>query len=98
MMCIELLSFYKEGNFIIFKTIGKLRNKLFVTEDEVKEYEITNEGDTYRWNGKGNLPIEVEISDVEKKLISDILLKLDKENKLNVQYVSVYEKFVGEPN
>jgi hypothetical protein len=95
-MGISIISEYKEGNFITFKTIEGLKRKLFVTEDETKEFELRIEDNRYLWNTKGQEPVEIELTDGEVKLIKDQLLKLDKDDKLNEQHISLYEKFVVE--
>jgi hypothetical protein len=93
---LAVIAEYKEGNFITFKLIEGLRSKLFVTEDESKEFELRIEKDSYFWNVKGNEPKEIEITEGETKLIKDQLIKLDKEDKLTSQHISLYEKFVIE--
>jgi hypothetical protein len=93
---INVLDTYKEGNFITFKTIENLRLKLLVSEEEVGEFGLKIDGDQYTWNAKGNDPKEVDITDGEKKILRDQLTKLDTENKLTPQHVSLYEKIVAE--
>lgn len=93
---ISLVSEYKEGNFMTFKIIDSLKKKLLVTEDEIKEFELRVEDNKYLWNTKGQEFREIALTEGEIKLIKDQLIKLDKDDKLNEQHVSLYEKFVGE--
>jgi hypothetical protein len=95
-MGMSVISEYKEGNFITFKTIANLKSKLLVTEGEEKEFELRIEDNRYLWNAKGQESIEIELTDGEKKLIKDQLMKFDKDNKLTEQHLSLYEKFVEE--
>ena len=95
-MAIALLALYKEGNFITFRSIEALRLKLFVNEDEVKAFGLVMTDDEYRWNDRGNAPVEIEMTEMEQKLISDKLKELDELSKLTPQLVPLYEKFVVE--
>ena len=93
---INILSNYKEGNFITLKTIDNLRTKLLVSEKEVEKYELKTDGNKYTWNDKGSDPAEIDLSDGEQKILRDQLIKLNEENKLTPQHISLYEKIVGE--
>lgn len=93
-VAIAILSDYKEGNFITFKTIDSLKSKLFVTEKEVKEFDLRIEDGNYHWNEKGNEEIDIEITDGENKLIKDGLLQLDKESRLTRNHLTLYEKVI----
>jgi hypothetical protein len=91
---VNVLGEYKEGNFITFKMIKSLKSKLLVNEKEIEEFNLKLEDGRYTWNLKGNEEVEIEITAGEKVLIKDLLVKLDGENKLNENSVSLYEKFV----
>jgi hypothetical protein len=93
-VAINLLALFQEGNFVTFKTIAGLKDKLFVNEQEVKDFELVLNGNEYQWNTNGNTPVEIEITEGEKKIVADKLLELDKDNKLTPQLVPLYEKFV----
>jgi len=96
LMGLSVLIEYKEGNFITFKTIAGLKLKLTVNEQEVKDFNIRIENEKYVWNSKGNEYIEFDITDGEKNLIKDLLVKMDENNKLTENHYSIYEKFVLE--
>jgi hypothetical protein len=95
-MAISAISEYKEGNFITFKTISSLRNKLFVTEEEQKEFELRIEDGRYLWNNKGQESIEIELTEGEINLIKEQLKKINDSDRLTEQHYSLYEKVVGE--
>lgn len=96
LMSIQALAEYKEGNFITFKTIASLRNKLFITEAEAKRCEVRIESGRYIWNNaEGSKAVEIEITEAEHKLLKEQLEKMDKANKLTPDYLSLYELIVG---
>jgi hypothetical protein len=99
-IALQVLASYKEGNFVTFKLLNELRNKLGFNEDETKEFDIKEipggegkEG-TVKWNEKGNLFTEIELTEGEIELIKKPLIKLDEENKLMAQHFTLYQKFV----
>lgn len=94
MMILNVIETYKEGNFATFKSIKDLKLKLYLSEEEEKEFEFKNEGGMYKWNDKGSLGIEIEITEKQIQLIKDQLLVLDKSNKLTKNHISIYDKFI----
>ncbi len=95
---LQLLANYKEGSFLTFNTLKKLRAKIGFTENEVKEFELKEENGQYSWDIKGNEPVEIEISEMEDTLISDTLIQLDKDEKLTPLHLTLYEKFINKEN
>ena len=95
LMSIQLLNDYKEGNFITFKIIKGLRQKLFINEEEANEFEMKVVDNRYTWNAKGAEPKEIELSEGEISLLKEPLVKMNKENKLIADYVILYELFVA---
>jgi len=93
---LSVLTEYKEGNFITFKMISELKNKLTVSEQEIKDFDLKIDGNNYTWNHKGNKEVDIDITEGEKNLIKDLLIAKDKDNKLLEQHVNVYKKFVLE--
>jgi len=86
----------REGNFVILKIVRDLQNKLSLTEEEHKEFEIKQTENQIYWNEKGNQPKPIEIGDKAKEIIKDCILELDKQKKLKQDHMELYQKFVGE--
>lgn len=84
----------KEGSIVTLKMIRTLVEKLGLSAEQMKEFEVVEDGDMVRWNRKGQELIEFELVDAEVELIKKQLKKMDAENKLQQQMVPVYEKFV----
>lgn len=85
----------KEGNFLTLKSIRKLRESLSLNEQELKKYNVVQTGDQVTWNAEvDKTPAEIEITDFCVDLIKSKLTELDKQNKLEDEQFSVYEKFI----
>jgi len=94
-MILQLLLEYKEGNFITFKTLNGLKAKIGFTEKEISEFDLTEKDGSFTWNKSGNVGTEIDITEMETKLIKDQLIKLDEKEKLTEMHLTLYEKFVG---
>lgn len=84
----------REGNFIDLGIIRELAQILNLSEDEIKEFEITVDGNNYRWNKKGDEEIVFEIGPRGFSLICELLEKLDKNNKLEMNHFTLFNKFI----
>jgi hypothetical protein len=83
-----------EGNLRTIKTVSKLREALYLSEAEVKEFEFKAEGNQFRWNAAKDTGAEIEIGDLGTEIIVDGLQDLDKSKKLTFEHMSVWDKFV----
>lgn len=84
----------KEGNFVTLNIVRDLQSSLSPNEEEIKEFEIKQVKEQITWNEKAIIPKEIKIGEKATDIIVEALEKLDKENKLNVQHMSIYEKFI----
>ncbi len=101
-----------EGDFVTLKLVRNLQEKLSVNEDDFKKYGILTEGEEYtvqdgvvrvvkeggvRWAPESaDLVDDIEIGGKTLSIVVGILEKLSNENKLSMQHISLFEKFVGE--
>ncbi|GAI92745.1 unnamed protein product [marine sediment metagenome] len=85
-----------EGNYRTLKIIWDLRMELAPSEEEDKlaGLEDLPGGGTDAENWEAVSPKEIVFGDVAKGLIVDALTKLDKEEKLTQQHITLYEKFI----
>ena len=83
-----------EGSFATLKILGQLRMGLSFTEEELKKWAIVEtptEGRiTWEEDGAAEIPIGEKATD----LIVDALKKHDREDKLPLQAMDIYEKFI----
>ncbi|MCJ7828250.1 MAG: hypothetical protein MUP81_00720 [Dehalococcoidia bacterium] len=87
-----------EGDFITLKVVGKLKNDLSFSEDEIKLYKFVQAESSVTWDNKIEQEKAIEIGTKAKTVIAEALEKLDKEKKLREDHISIYEKFVDKGN
>ena len=83
-----------EGNFLTLKIVRQLREDLSFSEEELKQYKFNEEQGRITWDESQEQPKDVPIGKEGKRIIRDALEKLDREEKLREDHVSVFEKFV----
>jgi len=83
----------KEGTLLTMKTLKGLKDKITFSEDEVKEYEIRIEENSYRWNPEKDVEVDFDITDGESELVTAGLKELDSQEKLMEQHLSLFELF-----
>jgi len=86
----------EEGNFLMLNIIQKLKESLSPTEAEFKEFEIVETAGSLHWNEKGREAKEIAIGEKATEVLVGAITKLDEENKLTEQHLSLYKKFIGE--
>lgn len=86
----------REGNFITLKIAKDLLEKIELTQEEGEKYKVdfTTIPGQVSWNEDGKIPKPFEITDLEKGVVSDALVKLEKEEKLTLGMLTIYELFV----
>ena len=82
----------KEGNFATISLIRKLREKLSLTEEEIKQHNITTTDSIIRWSN--NTEKEKEFSVFEEEIIKQQLIKLNQDNNLQDKHYTLYNKFI----
>ena len=86
----------KEMSFAAWGIINALRNDLAPTEAEMKALDMKpnpdGEGVIANWDAVSEK--EIVFGEIAENLIVDALKKLDSENKLMQEHLTVYEKFV----
>ena len=85
----------QEGNFATLTIIRNLQEALSLTEAEFKEFEVKEDGTSTTWNVKGREEREIDIGEKAEEIVATALKKLDDENKLTQQHISIYEKFIN---
>ena len=85
-----------EGSYSTLKIVWELQMELATTEEENKlaGLEDLPGGGTDAENWDAVEPKEIVFSDITKGLIVDALKKLDEQERLTQQHISLYEKFV----
>lgn len=86
-----------QESYLTLNLISDLKKELSPTSKEIKEYKIVQEGSRIRWNNKGRKYFkEIQIGETLRRVIVDLLKKLDKEKRLGFEHLTLYEKFIEE--
>lgn len=87
--------FLKERNFKTLVLQEDILNKIKITQDEIKKYQIEAIGNGAKWNQAGTKAVlTVAFTELEKNEISLGLKDLDEKQKLTADFISLYKKFV----
>lgn len=90
----------REGSVITLRIMRELQSKLSFTEEELKKYRMKNTQSpdgraTITWDEDFSLEeADIEIGEAVTGIIVKELKKLDSQNKLRMEALSLYEKFV----
>jgi len=80
-----------EGDLITLRIVRDLKNNLSFTEKEHKDFGITQIKDNTSWTNGGDA--DIQIGEKATDIIVESLTKLNKENKLTVDHISICDKF-----
>jgi len=83
----------EKGNFETMATIETLRGVLFLNEEEVEKFKVTQNGDNVSWGPEGNEEIDIDISVKGKAFLLKVLEELDEKDELNMTQYHILKKF-----
>ena len=83
----------KESNLVTLRIAMGLSNNLSFTEKEFKDFSIVQLENQTKWNPNINTDTEIEIGEKATDLIVDSLKKLNTENKLTAEHLTLCDKF-----
>lgn len=92
LLILNLDTLPKVGNILTMRIKQQLINEVGFKEDEIKNFEIRQEGDQIKWKSDAEA-VDIEIGDEAKKLLIDAL---DKSENLNENYISLYDRLKGD--
>lgn len=87
----------KETNFVTLKLVRKLREDLSFDDEENQKLQFKVNGERLTWNFNEEVIKNVDIGETLTIMVSKELKKLDEQNKLTEDLLSLYEKFVIQP-
>ena len=92
LLILNLDTLPKVGNILTMRIKQQLINEVGFKEDEIKNFEIRQEGDQIKWKSDAET-VDIEIGYEAKKLLIDAL---DKSENLNENYISLYDRLKGD--
>jgi len=82
-----------KGSFDNLSIVDALREKLYPTQEEVKEYEIKQEEERIFWNTDGLKQKDFEFTDQEAGFIKKRLTELSDKEELDYNQYLIYKRF-----
>ena len=86
----------EKGNFETMNTVEKLREVLFLSEEEVEEFALKQTDTAITWNEKGSEGKEVDLSIKGSALLVKTLEELDEKEELSSQHYAIFKRFKDE--
>ncbi len=84
----------QEGDFLTLKITRKLRESLSFSEEEHKLYKFVEAEGAISWDNSAEQVKVIPLGDKAREIIADSLRKLDKQKKLKMEHLDLYERFV----
>jgi hypothetical protein len=86
----------EKGNFETMGTVEKLRDALYLSEEESAEFEVKATEDSINWNTKGVERVEIKISEMGMRLLTKTLEELDKKEELTTHQFQIFRRIKEE--
>lgn len=77
-----VLLFPEKGNIIQQILVADISKKVSLTQDEIKEFELKQEGTVLKWNEEKAKDIEVEFTEAELNLLKEQIKELDSKGEI----------------
>jgi len=84
----------ESGTFLTLKIVHQLRDHLYFSEDELREFELVEKDGRFEW--QRSRAIEVPIGPKATEIIIAALTAMDTEERITDREFSLYERFVPE--
>jgi hypothetical protein len=95
---IWLLGFLpKEGDLITQRIVHALREKLGISDEDFKLYDIKQVPEmpgAIKWDTLKDVGVEYEFGDKTVEIISQSLLEVDKQKKVTEDFLILFDKFI----
>ena len=86
-----------QGDIVTLKLVQDLKMEIAFTEDEIAKHGISNKDDRVDWNPEASEYVkEIPIGPKAMSLIVGELEKRNEEKTLSADFISLYEKIMGE--
>lgn len=82
----------QKADYAGLKSLREFREKLSLTDEEVKEFEFVTEGQMSRWNSKKDREVEIRVGEIVAEMIKKVLKELNSKKELTERLIPLYEK------
>ncbi len=85
-----------EGSITTLRIVRQLREDLSFSEKDHEDFKLVVEDGQIKWDPALATTKSIEFGKKAEKLVVEALQKLSRDNKLTLQYVDLYSKFIPE--
>lgn len=85
-----------QGDITTIRIVRTLREELSFSEEEHKLLDFQTDGATVSWNPEVKAEKQVEVGDKARQIITESLKKASSEQRLSLDMIELYERFVKE--
>ena len=82
----------QKADYAGLKELRKLREKLSLTDDEVKEFEFKTNEQVSTWNSKKDREVEVRVGEIVAEMVKTVLKDLNSKKELTERHMTLFEK------
>ena len=86
-----------EGNLRTMRVVHELRQELALTQEEIKEFGVREEGQQIVWDEAKAKAVEIKAGGIRTEIITKALRELNEKEKLTPQHLTLCEKFPFDP-
>ena len=83
-----------KGNMMTLRAAEDLRKRLALTQKEMTDAKMQQEGELLRWDDSKEKPLKVTFTELEMQVIADALKTLDEKEELRPAHLPLYDIFV----
>jgi len=83
-----------QANILKLRIVEDLRRSLDLTDEEKVAVEFKPDANGAQWNREKDVPVGIDICDAAKGVVVEVLKKLDEDEQLTTNHISLFEKFV----
>jgi hypothetical protein len=84
----------KEGSYVTIKILMDLRAALAFSEEEIKDCNISENKEDMTIMWEKSVDKDVDIGEKATEIICNVLKKIDEEERVNDQNITLFEKFI----
>ena len=93
LMLLNLLP--QEGDIPLLRVIREAQTVIGLSEEELKVLELKQEGERVFWKSEADVVKDIKIGATATRLLQEKLESLNAADKLGLNQLALYEKFVG---
>lgn len=84
----------KENDAFTIRILRDLHDRMGFTEKEHKDFNLKIEDGRYFWKPEDDKEVEIKVGEIATREITRKLKELDKQKKMSIDLLDIYDKFI----